>query len=102
MVLLVTDTSALVSLGTVADASPNPPDLLLDLHTVIVPAQVVDELTETASFDDASGEAAKAVLDGRVSFEVRSVELDETFPLDDGENAAVTLAERGRGRATAL
>jgi hypothetical protein len=38
-----------VSLGTVADASPNPLDLLEDSHTVVVPEQVVDELTETAS-----------------------------------------------------
>jgi len=92
MVLLVADTSALVSLGTVADASPNPLDLLLDPHTVVVPEQVVDELTETASYDDASGEGAQAVLDRRSAFEVGSVELDETFPLDDGENAAVSLA----------
>ncbi|WP_152041293.1 hypothetical protein [Salinigranum salinum] len=92
MVLIVADTSALVSLGTVADSSPNPLDLLLDSHTVVVPAQVVDELTETASSDDGSGEAAEAVLDRRASFEVRSVELDEMFPLDDGENAAGTLA----------
>ncbi|AZH25060.1 hypothetical protein [Haloplanus aerogenes] len=92
MVLLVADTSALVSLGTVVDNSLNPLDLLLDSHTVVVPEQVVTELTETASYDDASGEAAQAVLDRRSAFEVRSVELDETFPLDDGENAAVTLA----------
>jgi predicted nucleic acid-binding protein len=92
MVLIVADTSALVSLGTVADASPNPLDLLLDSHTVVVPEQVVAELTETASYDDASGRAAQAVLDRRSAFEVRPVELDETFPLDDGENAAVTLA----------
>jgi predicted nucleic acid-binding protein len=92
MVLLVADTSALVSLGTVADSSPNPLDLLLDSHTVVVPEQVIDELTETASYDDAPGEAAQAVLDRQSAFEVRSVELDETFPLDDGENAAVTLA----------
>ena len=92
MVLLVADTSALVSLGTVADDSPNPLDLLLDSHTVVVPVQVVDELTETASYDDRSGKGAQAVLDRRSSFEVQSVELDETFPLDDGENASVTLA----------
>jgi predicted nucleic acid-binding protein len=92
MVLIVADTSALVSLGTVADASPNPLDLLFDSHTVVVPEQVVDELTETASYDDASGRAAQAVLDCQSALEVHSVELDETFPLDDGENAAVTLA----------
>jgi predicted nucleic acid-binding protein len=76
----------------VADTSPNPLDCLLGSHAVVVPEQVVDELTETASYDDASGRAAQAVLDRRSAFEVRSVELDETFPLDDGENAAVTLA----------
>ena len=92
MALLVADTSALVNLGTVADDPSNPLDLLLDSHTVVVPEQVVDELTETASYDDGSGEAARAVLDRRSGFEMRSVELDETFPLDDGENAAVTLA----------
>ncbi|WP_417936272.1 hypothetical protein [Haloarcula onubensis] len=92
MVLMVADTSALVSLGTVAGTSPNPLDLLLNSHTVVVPEQVVDELTETASYDDASGEAAQAVLDRHSAFETRSIELDETFPLDDGENAAVTLA----------
>ncbi|WP_254534039.1 hypothetical protein [Natrinema gelatinilyticum] len=92
MVRIVADTSAFVSLGTVADSTPNPLDLLLDAHDVILPEQVVDELTETASYDDASGEAAQAVLDRQAAFEVRSIELDETFPLDDGENAAVTLA----------
>lgn len=85
---IVADTSALVSLGTVANASPSPLDLLLDSHTVVVPEQVI----EVASYDGTSGEAAQAVLDRRSSFEVRSAELDETFPLDDGENAAVTLA----------
>jgi len=92
MVLIVADTSALVSIGTVAGGSLDPLDLLLDSHTVVVPEQVIDELTETASYDDASGAAAQAVLDRSSAFETRSVELEETFPLDDGENAAVTLA----------
>jgi predicted nucleic acid-binding protein len=89
---IVADTSALVSLGTVANTTPNPLDLLLDSHDVILSEQVIDELTETASYNDASGEAAQAVLDRQAAFNVRSVELDETFPLDNGENAAVTLA----------
>lgn len=92
MVRIVADTSALVSLGTVVNTTPNPLDLLLDAHDVILPEQVVDELTETASYDDASGAAAQAVLDRQAAFEVRSIALDEMFPLDDGENAAVTLA----------
>ncbi|MFC6732373.1 MULTISPECIES: hypothetical protein [unclassified Haladaptatus] len=92
MVRIVADTSALVSLGTVADTTPNPLDLLLDAHDILLPEQVIDELTETASYDDPSEEAAQAILDRQAAFDVRSVDLDETFPLDDGENAAVTLA----------
>jgi predicted nucleic acid-binding protein len=92
MVRIVADTSALVSLGTVADAATNPLYSLLESHELLLPEQVLEELAETASYDDASGEAAQAVLDRQNSFEVRPVELDETFPLDDGENAAVTLA----------
>ncbi|WP_082677767.1 hypothetical protein [Haloferax sp. Q22] len=92
MVRIVADTSALVSLGTVADATTNPLDLLLESHELLLPKQVLEELAETASYDDASGEAAQAVLDRKNAFDVRPVELDETFPLDDGENAAVTLA----------
>lgn len=92
MVRIVADTSALVSLGTVADATTNPLDILLKSHELLLPEQVLEELAETASYDDASGVAAQAVLDRKNVFEVRPVELDETFPLDDGENAAVTLA----------
>lgn len=92
MVRIVADTSALVSLGVVASRYPNPLDVLVETHTLLVPTHVRDELTETASYDDASGAAASAVLDRQTAFESRTVALDETFPLDDGENAAVTLA----------
>lgn len=89
---VVVDTSALVSLGTVIDKAQNPLDHLLNDHTVIIPEQVLAELEETAAYDDSSGHGARNTLDRREQFEVHSVELDETFPLDDGENAAVTLA----------
>lgn len=92
MVRIVADTSALVSLGTVVDATTNPLDILLESHELLLPEQVLEELSETASYDDASGEAAQAVLDRKNAFKIQLVELDETFPLDDGENAAVTLA----------
>lgn len=97
MARLVADTSALVSLGVVASCDPNPLDVLLEQHTLLVPTHVRDELTETASYDDASGAAASAVLDRRDAFECRTVTLDETFPLDEGENAAVTLANDCNG-----
>lgn len=89
---VVADTSALVSLGTVSDTEPSPLAILLNQHTMLVPEQVRTELRETASYDDPSGRAATAVLDRREAFDVQPVALDESFPLDDGENAAVTLA----------
>jgi predicted nucleic acid-binding protein len=92
MVCIVSDTSALVSLGTVADADSSPLDILLDSHDLVIPEQVIEELTETAAYDDTSGNAAQAVLDRRSTFAIRHTELDGSFPLDDGENAAVTLA----------
>lgn len=92
MSLVVADTSALVSLGTVLDSEPDPLGTLLETHTVLVPERVVEELEDTAEFDDRSGTAATAVLDRTSEVETESTELDESFPLDDGENAAVTLA----------
>jgi len=90
------DTSALVSLGTVADSLQTPLDYLLTNHTVAVPEQVLDELEVTAAYEDPSGQGAQNALERRELFEVYSVELDETFPLDDGENAAVTLANESK------
>lgn len=92
MVLIVADTSALVSLGTVVDYEKSPLDLLLERYDVSIPEQVVSELQNTAKFDDPAAAAASAVLDRRPALTIRSIELDEEFPLDDGENAAVTLA----------
>lgn len=92
MAIVVADTSALVSLGVVADHETSPLTALLEDHRVVIPEQVLAELRETASYEDSSGNAARAVLDCRSNFDVRSTELDEAFPLDDGENAAVTLA----------
>ncbi|GAB6878145.1 hypothetical protein JCM17823_04190 [Halorubrum gandharaense] len=89
---LVADTSALVSLGTVADADANPLSICLERYEVVLPTAVVEELEEVASYGDIHGRAASAVLNRRDAFETRSVDLDAEFPLDDGENAAVTLA----------
>lgn len=89
---VVADTSALVSLGIVDDRTPDPLSVLLEEFTVLVPDIVVAELQEVASYDDAHGQAADRVLDRIVAFSKRSVELDAEFPLDDGENAAVSLA----------
>lgn len=93
MTVVVADTSALVSLGTVTTQDENPLRILLDEHyVVVVPEQVVSELQETASYEDPSGDAAQAVLDRLAKITIHNTELDEAVPLDDGENAAVTLA----------
>ena len=89
---LVADSSALVSLGIVAGNDPDPLSTCLAEYEAIVPTAVIEELREIASYDDVHGRAAAAVLDRTEMIEARSVELDAEFPLDDGENAAVTLA----------
>lgn len=91
MSLLVADTSALVSLGIVGTADTDPLALCLDSYELLVP-EVVVELEDVASYEDAHGQGAQAVLDRAGTFTVQSVSLDAAFPLDDGENAAVTLA----------
>lgn len=53
---------------------------------------VVEEPQEPAAYDDDHGRAADAVLERADELTTRSVTLDAVFPLDDGENAAVALA----------
>ncbi|WP_262181602.1 hypothetical protein [Haloarcula laminariae] len=81
-----------MSLGVVGRAFTDPLTVCLDTYEVLLPEIVVDELEDIASYDDAHGCGAQAVLDQAGGFSVQSVSLDATFPLDDGENAAVTLA----------
>ncbi|RQH00076.1 hypothetical protein [Natrarchaeobius oligotrophus] len=92
MSLAVADSSALVSLGVVAESDPDPLSLFLTEYDVIVPPEVESELQDIASYDDEHGQAATVVLGRQNSLTTRKVDLDSTFPLDDGENAAVTLA----------
>jgi len=92
MTVLVADTSGLVSLGTANEHSPDPLELYLDTYDVLVPETVIEELRDIASYDDDHGRAADTVLDRASELTIRSVSLDAEFPLDDGENAAVTLA----------
>ncbi|OYR49676.1 hypothetical protein DJ73_17370 [Halorubrum sp. Ea1] len=89
---LVADASALVSLGIVATADSGPLGLALSRYDVVVPTAVMRELKDVASYEDVHGRAATAVLDRTAEFAQQSVVLDAGFPLDDGENAAVTLA----------
>lgn len=63
MTALVSDTSALVSLGIVVDSDPNTLSLCLDGYDVFAPDEVIEELQKIASYDDDHGRAATAVLD---------------------------------------
>jgi len=92
MAKLVADTSGLVSLGIAADAETDPLALCLEQYDVLVPDIVVDELEEVASYDDEHGRAANAVLQRRDELAIRTVTHDSEFPLDDGANAAFSLA----------
>jgi predicted nucleic acid-binding protein len=92
MAELVADTPGLVSLGIVAGRDPDPLALCISSYDVLVAETVVDELREIASYDDVRGRAATAVLDCTDELAIRSVTLDAAFPLDDGENATVALA----------
>ncbi|WP_049926686.1 hypothetical protein [Halopiger goleimassiliensis] len=89
---LVADTSALVSLGIADDHEPAPLELLEEAYELVVPQPVDRELEEIASYDDEHGTAAGNVLEHVSDERLYDVALDETFPLDEGENAAVSLA----------
>lgn len=92
MSTLVADTSGLVSLGVAARRDPDPLARCFSTYDVQVPEPVVEELQAISSRDDVHGTAAGAVIDRDAELTVRSVTIDQSFPLDDGENAAVTLA----------
>lgn len=90
---LVADTSALVSLAATADARRIALPRFVDGYDVAVPRRVLGELEEIAQYEDDHAKAARAVLDERNRIAVHDTELDQEFPLDDGENAAVQLAD---------
>jgi len=90
--MLVADTSGLVSLEICAGSSPDPLALCFEAYDVVVPEIVVAELQDITEYDDRHAAAAQAVLEQVADSSVRSVGLDTSFPLDDGENAVVTLA----------
>jgi len=92
MATLVADASALVSLGVVADGDADPLARCTARYEVLVPEAVIAELRDVAAHDDVHGRAAAAVLERTDAVETRPADLDPAFPLDEGENAAVSLA----------
>lgn len=57
-----------------------------------MPRAVIKELERIASDDDVHGWAPATVLDRTDTFTIASVTIDAEFPLDDGENDALTTA----------
>ncbi|MFB6360789.1 MAG: hypothetical protein ABEH59_05645 [Halobacteriales archaeon] len=89
---LVADTSGLVSLGILAKCDQDPFQLCLDAYEVTIPETVVEELETIAAHDDVHGAGARVALDQNERMQMESAALDPSFPLDDGENAAVVVA----------
>ena len=88
--VLVADTSALVSLA-IAD-SGTPVQLLFQEYDVRIPSAVVSELEDIASDDDAHADGATSVLAQIDDEHVREPDEQPDYPLDDGETAAIALA----------
>lgn len=89
---LVADAFGLVSLGIAADFVPDPLALCLETYDLLVPEAVIEELRAVADHGATHGRAAAAVLDREAQLSTVPVSPEGEFPLDDGEHAAVTLA----------
>lgn len=87
--MIVADTSALVSLAT-ADTL----GLVLDEFDVHTTETVIEELEDTAGYDDAHGTAAQDALDMRERMTVHAVagEVVTSSRIDAGEGSCCALA----------
>lgn len=86
--MIVADTSVLVSL-----AAGDVLDLPLDAFDVHTTETVIDELRDTAKYDDSHGRAATAVLDTSDRLTINAVETPiESARIDRGEGSCTALA----------
>ena len=88
--VLVADTSALVSLAIPATDAPI--RLLFEEYDVRVPPTVVDELQNIAAYEDVHADAATRVLNQIADTHIQQPNEQPNYPLDDGETAAIALA----------
>lgn len=88
--VVVADTSALVSLAIASNESPI--ETLFTEYDVLVPPAVIEELEEIASYDDRHAEAAARVLEQIDEKNVQEPSEQPKYPLDEGETAAIALA----------
>lgn len=89
--MIVADTSAVISL-CIADSL----SLVLDAFDVHTTESVVEELEDTAEYDDIHGEAATAVLEQEQDVVVHTVKDPEftSSRVDSGEATCVLLCRR--------
>ena len=88
--VLVADTSALVSLAIPTDNAPI--RLLFEEYDVRIPPAVVSELQDIAGYDDIHADAATRVLDQLADTHIQQPTERPDYPLDDGETAAIALS----------
>ena len=88
--VLVADTSALVSLAVPTDDAPI--RLLFEEYDVRVPSAVVNELRDIAAHEDTHADAATRVLDQLTEAHTQEPNERPDYPLDNGESAAIALA----------
>jgi len=89
--MIVAGTSALISLTTAECL-----DLFLGEFDVRTTETVLEELVETANYDDPHGKAATTILNQQGRLTVHAVEetVPETSRIDRGEGSCVVLADR--------
>ena len=88
--VLVADTSALVSLAIATDDGPI--RLLFEEYDIRVPPAVRDELQDIAAYEDAHADAATRVLDHLTETHIQPPTTTPESPLDAGKTAAIALA----------
>ena len=88
--MIIVDTSALITI-----ASINLLDPVLTEYDVHTTETVIEELNETAEYEDVHGEAAQTVLDqvDRIEVHKTNTQQFQSSRIDDGEGSTVTLAK---------
>ena len=89
--MMILDTSALITI-----ASINLLDPVLTEYDVHTTETVIEELNETAEYEDVHGEAAQTVLDQLDRIEVHKTtgQCFQSSRIDNGEGSTVTLANK--------
>ncbi len=87
--MIVVDTSALITISSI-----NLLDYVLTEYDIHTTETVIEELEETAEYDDVHGQAAQTALDQLDRIEVHKTTEPrfQSSRIDDGEGSTVTLA----------